>query len=373
MADEELIELKERAAAQFLDVPGVTAVGLGGRERDGRPTGEVVLKVFVERKRPAAELTPGQLLPPEFEGIGVDVVELPEPTLEVDPAPPQPGSPGTTVSDLDPIEYRPLKGGARVQISLGDAGLGTLGCFLTDPADPAKVYALTNFHVVEAEGGKNPVAGTTRLGQPDNQDGPTKSAPSHRDLRRGREGHGPGRRRHQAGRRHEVARRDHRDRDRDGNAHPHRRRGRAARLSGPQARHAHRADGRDRRGAQHEEHRRRGHPEQRHRRQAQPNAGVKAGGTLFFSDRGDSGSAVVNDSNEVVALHFAGSTSRCCTGPGLPIADILTQFRTVDGLTLAVATATDKEQVKTVPGPRRSGHRPSSRRGSRWRSRSRPW
>ena len=82
MADEELIELKERAAAEFLRVPGVTAVGLGGRERDGRPTGEVVLKVFVERKRPAAELTPGQLLPPEFEGLGVDVVELPEPSLE---------------------------------------------------------------------------------------------------------------------------------------------------------------------------------------------------------------------------------------------------------------------------------------------------
>ena len=96
MADEELIELKERAAAEFLRVPGVTAVGLGGRERDGRPTGEVVLKVFVERKRPAAELTPGQLLPPEFEGLGVDVVELPEPSLGGRTAPPQPGSPGTS-------------------------------------------------------------------------------------------------------------------------------------------------------------------------------------------------------------------------------------------------------------------------------------
>src|SRR5882724_8043691 len=71
VTEERLVELKELAAAQFLRIPGVTAVGLGGRERDGKPTGEVVLKVFVERKRPAAELTPGQLLPPEFEGVGV--------------------------------------------------------------------------------------------------------------------------------------------------------------------------------------------------------------------------------------------------------------------------------------------------------------
>ena len=148
MADEELIELKERAAAEFLRVPGVTAVGLGGRERDGRPTGEVVLKVFVERKRAAADLDSDQLLPREFEGLGVDVVELSEPSLEIDPAPPQPGSPGTSQADLDETEYRPLKGRGCVQVALSGSGLGTLGCFLTDPADPAKVYALTNFHVV---------------------------------------------------------------------------------------------------------------------------------------------------------------------------------------------------------------------------------
>ena len=60
----------------------------------------------------------------------VDVVELPEPTLEGGPidleaVPPQSGSPLTSANDLDDTEYRPLKGGARVQIALSGAGLGT--------------------------------------------------------------------------------------------------------------------------------------------------------------------------------------------------------------------------------------------------------
>jgi hypothetical protein len=352
VSDEQLIELKERAAAQFLRIPGVTAVGLGGRERDGRPTGEVVLKVFVERKRPAAELTPGQLLPPEFEGVGVDVVELPEPTLEV-AAPPQPGSPGTSVADLDSTEFRPLKGGGCVQVALSGAGLGTLGCFLTDPADPAKVYALTNFHVVNVKGGAQPVAGTTRLGQPDNQDGPTKCC-SHLIGT------------FAAGSENTV--RDAAVIRLDGGTkwlaeiteigivtgthtltvaevapltYQVRKRGMRTGLTGGivEALNTQSTiDGNTRNNVIVVK--------------PNPNAGVKAGGTLFFSDHGDSGSAVVNASNEIVALHFAGSTAGLIhKGLELPIADILTQFRTVDALTLAVATATDKGQVKTVPGP----------------------
>jgi hypothetical protein len=116
--DDQLIELNDRAAAKFLTIPGVTAVGLGGLERGGRPTGEVVLKVFVERKRSATELTPGELLPAQFEGVGVDVVELPEPTLatgaidlEAVAAPPQPGSRGTSATDLDERSTGPSKAG----------------------------------------------------------------------------------------------------------------------------------------------------------------------------------------------------------------------------------------------------------------------
>ena len=53
MTDERLIAVKMRAAAEFRKIPGVTGVGLGGRERDGRPTGELVIKVFVRQNAQA--------------------------------------------------------------------------------------------------------------------------------------------------------------------------------------------------------------------------------------------------------------------------------------------------------------------------------
>lgn len=354
MTEERLVELKELAAAQFLRIPGVTAVGLGGRERDGKPTGEVVLKVFVERKRPAAELTPGQLLPPEFEGVGVNVVELPEPSLQANPAvPPQPGSPLTSESDLDSTEYRPLKGGARVQIALAGKGFGTLGCILTDPADPAKVYALTNYHVVRVKGGTQPVAGTTRLGQPDNQDGPTKCC-SH--IIGSYAGGGEDTTRDAAVIRldggtkwlaeiteigiitgtHTLTTDEVKNLD-----YQVRKRGARTGLTGgiiESINTQRTVEGITRNNVIIV--------------RPNPNAGVKPDKALFFSDAGDSGSAVVNAAGEVVALHYAGSSGALINKAlELPIADILTQFRTVDGLTLAVATATDNGQVKTVPGP----------------------
>ena len=225
--------------------------------------------------------------------------------------------------------------------------------FLTDPADAAKVYALTNFHVVNVKGGAQPVAGTTRLGQPDNQDGPTKCC-SHLI---GTFTAGSG-----------NAVRDAAIVRLDGGmkwlaeiteigvvAGTHmltvaevaplnyqvRKRGMRTGLTGgivEALNTQNTVDGVTRNNVIVV--------------RPNPNAGVKAGGTLFFSDHGDSGSAVLNANNEIVALHFAGSTAGLIhKGLELPIADILGQFQTVDSLTLAVATATDRGKVNTVPGP----------------------
>src|SRR5436305_11588692 len=81
-----------------------------------------------------------------------------------------------------------------------------------------------------------------------------------------------------------------------------------------------------------------------------PNPAAPAGHTIFSSDHGDSGSAVVNDANEVVALHFAGATAGTLhKGKELPIADIIAQFQAVDHLSVAVATATQNGVVNKVP------------------------
>ena len=76
-SEEELFAIKERAAAQLMSIPGVTAVGLGGRARAGELIDELVLKVYVAEKRPPEALDPAELVPPEFEGIPTDVEQMP--------------------------------------------------------------------------------------------------------------------------------------------------------------------------------------------------------------------------------------------------------------------------------------------------------
>jgi hypothetical protein len=62
MRDDEYFAIKRRAAAVFLKIPDVTAVGLGARERNGGRTGEVAIKVFVKRKKPANEVPPEEMI-----------------------------------------------------------------------------------------------------------------------------------------------------------------------------------------------------------------------------------------------------------------------------------------------------------------------
>src|SRR4051794_40653232 len=155
--DETLLDIKARAAAVLMTWPGVTAVGIGGRERGGRPTGEVVLKVFVVRKRPLSDLAADRVLPLDFEGVGIDVSELAPSQPDTDPgddpdAPPDGpvGSPRVPSGNGDDDKYRPLAGGIQVQTAHSSAGTGTLGLILVHKTDAARVFALTNFHVVDS-------------------------------------------------------------------------------------------------------------------------------------------------------------------------------------------------------------------------------
>src|SRR5262245_16232779 len=94
MRDEEYFAIKDRASAVLLKIPHVTAVGIGGGERNGQPTGEIVIKVFVERKKPRGEVPPSEMIPASFEGVAIDVVEMGLPV----PGAPVPGA----VVDFDP-------------------------------------------------------------------------------------------------------------------------------------------------------------------------------------------------------------------------------------------------------------------------------
>lgn len=134
MPDEDLEHIraiKRRAQARLLCIPGVNAVGLGAKHVAGRHTGELAIMVFVEKKRPAAELAPHELIPPEFEGIKTDIFEEGRPQLH-----------------LDDASRRPLTGGVKLGIGGTLSSGGTLGFIArTNEAIP-RIVGVTNHHVV---------------------------------------------------------------------------------------------------------------------------------------------------------------------------------------------------------------------------------
>src|SRR5687767_11201798 len=76
MTDEEYLAIKDRAAERLLTIPHVNAVGIGGRNKGGKPTGTIAIKVFVTRKKPAADVPPEELIPESIEGVPTDVVQM---------------------------------------------------------------------------------------------------------------------------------------------------------------------------------------------------------------------------------------------------------------------------------------------------------
>ncbi|MEV4442703.1 hypothetical protein AB0K09_27550 [Streptomyces sp. NPDC049577] len=162
-SDEEIRAARDRAVELLMSLPGVTAVGIGGRERGGEPTGEIVLRVYVERKKPRQDVPPEELIPAEIDGVPTDVAEMGRGEL-VQLNPPA-GRPTLTLKQSDDKRYRPLRGGGRMRVDMPGSGLGTLGCLLEHKTDPTKKYALTAWHVLEGEL-LEPTVGSTRAGQP---------------------------------------------------------------------------------------------------------------------------------------------------------------------------------------------------------------
>ena len=71
-----IAEIRARHEAELMRYPHVVGVGEGICTRNGKPTGEPCLVVFVERKVPPSELAKDETLPRRIEGIPVDVVEV---------------------------------------------------------------------------------------------------------------------------------------------------------------------------------------------------------------------------------------------------------------------------------------------------------
>ena len=73
--DSRIDETIERHQSTLLSLANVVAIARGVRMKQGAPTGEACITIYVERKLPESELAEKDILPKTIESLPVDVVE----------------------------------------------------------------------------------------------------------------------------------------------------------------------------------------------------------------------------------------------------------------------------------------------------------
>ena len=67
--------VKARHERSLMSKRNVVGIGIGLRQRAGKPTGEVCIIVSVSKKMPPSQLAPHDLIPSILEDVPVDVQE----------------------------------------------------------------------------------------------------------------------------------------------------------------------------------------------------------------------------------------------------------------------------------------------------------
>ncbi len=138
-------QAKADALKRLFGIPGVTGVGIGPKVTGGRRTGEVAIIVFTAAKKPLEQIPSGEQIPSEIDGHKTDVIQAGLPR-RVNHVP------------LEPLEdtkqYPVLRGG--LKISGGGAnGSGTLGCVAESTnlyvSGSGRIVLITNHHVLFSE------------------------------------------------------------------------------------------------------------------------------------------------------------------------------------------------------------------------------
>jgi hypothetical protein len=143
---EELIRRKNDVEAQFLAMPGVTAVDVGYKEVGGVLTDRLAIRVHVQKK--GGRIPADQRVPAEVDGIVTDVLER---TYELQVA--EQAIDVTAMADT--THYATLQGGVSMgpsRVINGSIFAGTLGAIVVDNTTNTHV-ALTNFHVACVDAG----------------------------------------------------------------------------------------------------------------------------------------------------------------------------------------------------------------------------
>jgi len=139
-----LAALHAKAEEYFKRFPGVVGVGYGFKEVKGAPIEQLAFRVYVKAKRPLDELGADEVIPAEFEGVPTDVLLVRS---------------ATPVHCQDMSYHSPLISGISLsgfrQDSSGNYDSGTLGFFATlnGVSGPENVVLVSNNHVLAANGG----------------------------------------------------------------------------------------------------------------------------------------------------------------------------------------------------------------------------
>lgn len=130
MADEQdptVLARHIEAMAQLSRIPGVMRVAFGLKETGGQIVQQWAYRVYVERKKPLAELRPEEIIPSEIDGVKTDVLWA----REVRPATTTPSmNPGDAITRWVPNDFQ---------------SSGTLGLIVRKGTDR---FVLTNQHVL---------------------------------------------------------------------------------------------------------------------------------------------------------------------------------------------------------------------------------
>ncbi len=129
-----VVRAKRRNVDYLLSRPNVVGCGVGYKETYGVISYELAVIVLVERKVPADELAPQEMIPGTLEGVKTDVVEVGR-IRAWQPVPPAAAGPRD--------RWRPAPGG--VSIGHVDITAGTLGCLVTRGGE---LFILSNNHVL---------------------------------------------------------------------------------------------------------------------------------------------------------------------------------------------------------------------------------
>jgi len=73
---QKIVDIKDKYKDQLLGKANVVGVGVGRRKVTGELTNKLVIVVMVEKKVPAYQLSPEDLLPEIIEGVDIDVQEM---------------------------------------------------------------------------------------------------------------------------------------------------------------------------------------------------------------------------------------------------------------------------------------------------------